>query len=145
MPKTKHGLANTREYRIWWLMISRCHNPDASDYQYYGARGIIVCDEWRSDFMTFLEHVGKRPSPKHSIDRYPDNNGNYEPENVRWSLHKDQMRNYRRNVIIEFGGESLCQADWEKRLGFKHNTLRARLKRGWSVEKALTTPVGAWR
>ena len=91
---TRHGLHGTREYGIWSGMIARCTNPSNTAFGYYGARGITVCDEWRSSFESFLEHIGPRPSPKHSVDRI-NNDGNYEPGNVRWATAKEQANNKR--------------------------------------------------
>ena len=100
----KHG--NTRggrttpEYFIWSTMIQRCHNPNNSKFEYYGGRGIIVCDEWRGPggFEKFLAYIGPRPSSELELDRI-DNDGNYAPENVRWTTHKEQMNNTRQSKI----------------------------------------------
>jgi len=95
---TRHGEARraqrTAEYVCWRAIKARCGNPKSEDYELYGARGIRICDEWRNDFGAFLAHVGRRPSSKHSIDRI-DNNGNYEPGNVRWATPKEQRDNQR--------------------------------------------------
>jgi len=78
----RHGMAHTSEYGIWCNILQRCNNPNDKAFKDYGGRGITICDEWKNDFMAFYNHVGKRPSPKHSIDRI-NNDGNYEPNNVR--------------------------------------------------------------
>ena len=79
-------------------MIQRCENPNVAGYQeYYGGCGVTVCPQWK-DFAVFYADVGPRPSPTHSIDRYPNNDGNYEPGNVRWATPKQQVEN-RRNVL----------------------------------------------
>lgn len=85
----------TAEYRAWVNMNTRCHNPKATRFKNWGGRGITVSDEWHHDFAAFLEHVGRRPSPHHSLDRFPNPDGNYEPGNVRWATAKEQAQNKR--------------------------------------------------
>ena len=96
---TKHGAArtgqNTAEYRAWCSMITRCTNPNRKKWPDYGGRGITVCERWRNSFENFLADMGPRPSPKHSVDRYPNNDGNYEPGNVRWATKAEQANNRR--------------------------------------------------
>lgn len=86
------------EYKAWADMKSRCLNPNDTAFKNYGARGIKVCDRWLGDdgFVNFIADMGRRPSPELSIDRYPDNDGNYEPDNCRWATWSQQMRNRRR-------------------------------------------------
>jgi hypothetical protein len=90
-----HGASYTAEYSIWRGMKDRCGNPNAPKYNLYGGRGIVVCERWAQSFETFLAYMGKRPSPKHSIDRYPNGDGNYEPGNVRWATPSEQNSNRR--------------------------------------------------
>ena len=89
-----HNASNTPEYRTWAGMKNRCLNPNNPRYKSYGGRGISVCSEWIESFSAFLSHVGLKPSPLHSIDRI-NNDGNYEPGNVRWATAKEQARNTR--------------------------------------------------
>lgn len=89
-----HGMTGTPEFLAWYGMKSRCYNENTTDYNIYGGRGIEVCKEWRDDFSAFFSHVGKRPSPNHSIDRI-NTDGNYEPGNVRWETATIQSRNQR--------------------------------------------------
>lgn len=133
---TRHGKASTRLYRVWCSMLQRCSNPNNSRYADYGARGIKVCERWH-DFKNFLADIGERPVGA-SLDRI-DNDGNYEPGNVRLATTAEQMRNTRANVVIEWDGRSMLQTDWAKMLGIKDQTLIKRLKL-WPLEKALTTP-----
>lgn len=88
----RNPLARSPEYRAWDAMKSRCYNPKARGYAGYGGRGIAVCDRWRYSFENFLADMGERPSPEHSLDRI-DNDGNYEPGNVRWATRSEQQRN----------------------------------------------------
>jgi len=95
----KHGHAvrhaRTPEYSAWCALIGRCTNPRNKGWRYYGGRGITVCERWRHDFTAFLADMGPRPSPNHSIDRFPDNDGNYEPGNARWATDQQQNANTR--------------------------------------------------
>jgi hypothetical protein len=138
-----HGLSKSREYHIWQGMHNRCKNPDCEKYPHYGGRGIRVCERWES-FAAFIEDVGLSPSPKHEIERV-DNNGHYEPGNCRWATHKEQMRNTRRNRLITFRGETLPLVVWSERTGLNVPAITHRLKIGWPVELALTTPLGVSR
>jgi hypothetical protein len=99
--KIRHGDSSKRsmgrEYISWLAMKSRCANPRNNRFQYYGARGIKVCDRWQS-YEEFLEDMGRKPSPSHSIDRI-DVNGDYEPDNCRWATPVEQRRN-RRDFVI---------------------------------------------
>lgn len=90
------GHTKTPEYVAWDNMKQRCLNQNRDQYEDYGGRGIEVCARWLHSFENFLADIGRRPSPKHTLDRYPDNDGNYEPGNVRWATRSEQSRNRRR-------------------------------------------------
>jgi hypothetical protein len=101
--KGKHGQIKTAEYRAWVSMKTRCYNPNVREYAKYGGRGIQVHPAWRNSFPQFLKDVGKKPSSEHSLDR-KDNNGHYEPGNVRWATKKQQVANRR------------PRSEWERRV-----------------------------
>jgi hypothetical protein len=138
-----HGLSASREYRIWQGMHARCNNLELEKYHCYGGRGIRVCERWAS-FAAFIEDMGMSSSPKHEIERI-DNNGHYEPGNCRWATRKEQMRNTRKNRLITFRGETLPLIVWSERTGLSVSAITHRLKVGWSVELALTTPLDVCR
>lgn len=90
-----HGMSHLPEYMIWKLMKQRCYWRAHRYFKDYGGRGIRVCARWRKSFANFLADVGHRPTPRHSLDRYPDNDGDYKPTNVRWATPKQQAANKR--------------------------------------------------
>lgn len=145
---TRHGdtrsYKQTTEYRIWACMISRCGNQNDKGWYRYGGRGITVCEEWRRDYSSFLADVGRRPTRAHSLDRI-NNDGNYEPGNVRWATRSQQRRNNSENTILEVGGRRMCLADWAEEVGLGRECLRGRLRLGWPPEEALFTKLGATR
>lgn len=136
----RHGGRHTPEYSVWGHMIRRCHRPAAVGYRNYGARGISVCPEWRNSFAAFLRDVGPRPSPKHTLDRI-NNDGHYEPGNVRWTTRKAQMRNTRVNLVIDYNGQSKTLVEWSESLGVNYHTLHARVRRGWPIDRVLGTTI----
>lgn len=140
---TTHGKSNTPEYRCWLHMNERCNNSNSPDYPDYGGRGITVCERWRGPhgFENFLADLGPRPSLTHSVGR-KENDGPYSPENTFWATPQEQGRNKRSNYLITWMGRAQCLVAWAKELKIHPQTLRDRLEvSGWSVEKAMTTPV----
>lgn len=135
-----HGKTSTPEYAIWCAIIARCFNPNYKRFSGYGGRGITLCDRWRNSFEAFLSDMGTRPSPQHSIDRFPDNDGNYEPGNCRWATRREQSRNTRRTRMLTFRGQTKCLSDWAAELGVSYLMILKRLKRGWTIEMALSVP-----
>lgn len=129
----------SREYHSWRSMKDRCYRPDNKKYKYYGGKGVTVCDEWNESFAKFHEDMGDRP-PGMSIDRI-DSLGNYNKANCKWSTRAEQARNTSSNRMIEFRGRTQCLMDWAGGDRSVYATLFYRLKRIWSVEKTLTTPI----
>jgi hypothetical protein len=120
-------------------MLKRCRNPRHPLFPRWGGRGITVCERW-SSYEQFFADVGTCP-PGHTLERI-NNNGNYEASNVRWATSAEQQRNTRRNRWLTHDGVTLCLTDWAIKLGFKTSAaLAKRLTTGWSVDRALTTPV----
>src|ERR1700677_734296 len=119
----RHGAcfngSQTPEYRSWHHMQIRCYLQTDKNFFRYGARGVRVADEWRGPggFERFLAHIGPRPTPTHSVDRFPDRNGNYEPGNVRWATDIEQTENRDCTIYIEVNGDRQSVAEWSKRSG----------------------------
>lgn len=134
-----HGLSRTPEYAIWLAMKDRCLNVNNQHYSDYGGRGIKVCDSWLNSFQNFISDIGFRPSKNHSIDRYPNNNGNYEPTNIRWATQSEQMRNVRNNRLLTYNGETKTLVEWSEIIGMSITGLSWRIdKLKWPLERALT-------
>jgi len=133
---TKHGGFGTSEYNIWRRMIERCRNPNEKSWSRYGGRGIKVCERWVRDFSAFLDDVGSRPGEEMTLDRI-DNDGNYEPGNVRWATAKQQHRNRNDNRVLAVDGKALCVAEWAEVSGTNPSTIRVRLHRGWGARDAV--------
>lgn len=134
--QTRGGVL-TPEYRSWRKIKERCFNPKDKGFALYSQRG--MWPPWRTDFLAFLEHIGPRPSPWHSVERI-DNTKGYIPGNVRWATAGEQANNTRRNVWLEHDGRRLTVAQWARALGMSQYTIHDRLKSGWSPERALTEP-----
>lgn len=139
---TIHGYSKSRVYKIWKGIVKRCCNSNASGYYNYGERGIKVCDRWLN-FENFLEDMGE-PKEGESIDRI-NNNGNYEQSNCRWATKTTQMRNFRRNKLVEYNGEVHCLSEWEEILEINRGVLGYRLSHGWPIDKAFTAPIRKMR
>jgi len=134
-----HGGCKSKTYRVWLAMRQRCENPKNSAFHNYGGRGIKVCDRW-NDYAAFLADMGEAP-PKKWVDRL-DNERDYEPGNCEWATVKKNQNNKRTNRVLEFDGRKQTIAQWAEEVGLVYRTLNNRINRGWSVERALTEPVG---
>jgi len=130
----------TPEYRAWGHLLNRCSATHHAHERYHD-RGITVCDEWTGagGFQVFLEHVGRRPSPRHSLDRI-DNEKGYEPGNVRWATKRQQAANRVDTVMLTIDGETKCIAEWARVSPVSDPAIRARLRAGWPVEDAVFSP-----
>lgn len=140
MRERRHGKHNSPEYVAWASMKMRCYNPNGSEYHNYGGRGITVCERWACSFEAFLEDMGPRPSSNHSIDRFPDKDGNYEPSNCRWATPVEQSRNRRGLRLLTCRGRSLCIAEWSEISGVHKDVIRQRIRWRWLAEEAIFTP-----
>lgn len=140
----KHGHSKHPLYYVWHTMIARCHKPTSAAYQYYGARGIQVCERWRSDFSAFAEDVGSRPVGL-QLDRI-DNDGDYEPGNVRWANARTQLANRRPSKpraqkTFDLDGESLTLREISDISGVGYGALYSRIHSGMTVQDAIAKPV----
>jgi len=137
-----HGMDGTKIYHLYYGIIKRCYNKNAANYHMYGGRGIGVCDEWRfgcddkTGFECFYRDMGERPDGM-SLDRI-DNLSDYSPSNCCWATFKKQANNRRDNKILTLNGISHTQSEWSDITGIKSYTISYRLKKGWSIEQALT-------
>jgi hypothetical protein len=132
-------LINLKLARTWVSMVDRCYNSDSTAYCWYGERGIAVCDRWLQDICNFIVDMGHPPTLKHSIDRI-DCNVNYEPSNCRWATQAEQNNNTRRSRMITWNNKTQSIRDWAKEYDIGTRAVSERLRRGWDIEKSLTTP-----
>lgn len=142
--RSTHGEINTRRYKTWCGIIQRCNNPENSGFKNYGGRGIKVFQKWLS-YEGFAEDVSHPPQGRYSLDRI-DNDGDYEPGNVRWATAREQGRNRRFLRLVDYGGETLCLTEAAERAAISYRAVHHRIAAlGWTPEKALQTPVRAIR
>ena len=135
-----HGKTETTLYSKYEGMKRRCYNPKDERFKHYGERGITVCQEWLDNFMNFYNWAIQNGYKKNlSIDRI-DVNGNYCPDNCRWVNHKTQACNRRTNLKLTYNNQTLCIKEWAEKYNIKYTTLLHRIKRNWSIERALNTP-----
>lgn len=127
-------------YKAWWNMIRRCTNPSDAGYKDYGARGISVCQRWMNSFDNFYADIEPRPSSRHTLDRI-NNDGNYEPGNLKWSTRQEQARNRRSNRRVTIDGETKTIAEWSEERLVDYELLWTRItRRGWDPKRAVETP-----
>ena len=138
--KKNKFVQNKRLYRIWIDMKRRCYSTKRISYKYYGQKGICICDEWKNSFKAFQDWaLNNGYEDTLSIDRI-NNNGNYEPSNCRWATIKQQNNNMSTNHYIEYNNEKYTLKQLCEKYNFDYDLTRNRLKYGWTLEKAITTP-----
>lgn len=133
----KHGATGTPIYNIWKSIKQRTCNPNNADYPAYGGKNIQMFDEWKNSFESFQVDMGPRPSEKHSIDRYPNNSGNYEPGNCRWATQEEQANNKSNNVRYLFEGVEQTVVKIAEKEGISKESLRKRLSQGQNIETVI--------
>jgi hypothetical protein len=140
-----HELSNSRLYKIYRGMISRCYKDYSSNYDRYGGRGITICQEWLDDFMNFYNWAMENGySDDLSIDRI-DPNGIYCPENCRWANAKKQANNTRSTIFLTYKGETKPASEWSEITGINRNAITRRKRNGWTDEECLTIKIGERR
>lgn len=133
-----HGMTKTRIYKEWLSMKQRCSDLKVDSYIFYGARGITVCAEWLNDFQAFCDWaMANGYSDDLTLDRI-DPNGNYEPSNCRWITMKEQQNNRRSNHYITHDDRTQTAQQWGEETGISAGTILMRIRRGWSIDRALT-------
>ena len=133
-----HGMSTSRQYRIWNAMKERCQCTTNKQYKDYGERGIVVCDEWKDSFESFYDWAMSNGYADHlTLDRI-DTNGNYCPDNCRWSTSKEQNSNKRNNHILTHNGKSQTIQQWSEETGIPFTTLLYRVTNDWPIESVLT-------
>lgn len=134
-----HGMSKVLEYSKWKGMKARCR--DAKEVHHHG-KGIHVCSEWINDFPRFYAHIGPMPTPQHTVDRWPDANGNYESGNVRWATAKQQANNRCTNRMVVYRGAEMTFAEALDASGHivSQSLAWTRVDWGWEVDRALDTP-----
>lgn len=152
----KHGMSGEPEFYVWQQMKDRCSNPNAPSFHDYGERGIRVCTRWFNSFTDFLSDMGRRTTPRHSIER-KDNNGNYScgkceecaanhwPTNCKWATWDEQANNRRSSHLITAFGKTMTRTRWAKETGISVTAIYGRMKSGWwTAEQALSIPSNTW-
>jgi hypothetical protein len=136
----KHGLHGALTYSRWKSMMARCYQANASNYKYYGAKGITVWEPWRTSFATFLADMGECPCKDMTVERL-DNEIGYRPDNCIWATKADQNKHRSHCVPLTYSGRTMNLSDWAVEINISTNALAMRIRLGWSVERALTQPL----
>lgn len=137
----KHGMWQTKEYRAWHAMKDRCTCKTHKYYDYYGGRGINICNEWLESFENFFRDMGYATTKTHSLDRI-DNNKGYYKENCRWATKREQVVNRRNTAMLTYNGVTKPIIDWAEEYNLTANAIKKRIKNfNWDIETALKTPL----
>ncbi len=137
MKHEMHGKRKTRLYSIWANIKTRCYNVKDPHFSRWGGKGVVMCEEWKNSFQAFYDWaISNGYSDNLTIDRI-NNNGNYEPSNCRWATIEEQNRNKRNVRFITCNGKTQTIGQWTKELGLGKETIRERLKRGWTESEAI--------
>lgn len=141
---TQNNESRERLHNIWYLMKYRCENPDCDAYHNYGGRGIRVCEEWNNDQIGYFAFkkwaLENGYAPNLQIDRI-NNNGDYTPENCRWTDAVEQANNKRVNVMFTYHGETKTAAQWAKEIGMSYKVFMRRVYLGWDIERIIEQPI----
>lgn len=129
-PRRTHGGSKDLAYASWVAMLHRCENPQRTKFDCHGGRGIKVCKRWHK-YENFLKDMGPRESTAFSIERR-NNNGDYKPSNCYWATRKEQCRNRRNNVWLQYAGKKQTLTEWALEVGLTQSTLNWRRQQGWS-------------
>lgn len=141
--RTKHGMSDTDEFKIWTGILTRCLNKNSQAYSSYGAKGIDICDRWKESFESFFNDMGHRPSKNHSIDRI-DNEKGYSPSNCRWATKLEQARNKRRTLKAELNGELKPITQIAEEHGVTASSVRYRFSRGKTGRGLIEPPAAKY-
>lgn len=136
-----HGLSGHRFYPVWRDMMNRCHSPRNKFYKDYGGRGVVVCEEWKTPakFLVWCEEQDFQTGM--SLDRYPDVDGPYSPDNCRFATPAQQNRNMRSNIWVQHNGERLIFKDFVAKYGVvSYECAKARYRDGSDPITAALTP-----
>ena len=135
----RHGKYNTPTYKAWGAMKKRCDDPQNGAWRHYGGRGISYDPRWK-DFTNFLADMGMRPAPNDELDRI-NNNGNYCKENCRWVTRQQNLNNTRVNHVVVYNGQQMTASELARQVGLRPNRLLARLRAGFTLERAISMPL----
>lgn len=131
--------SKTRLYRIWQNMKNRCRNENVDRFERYGGRGISICKEWHEFDNFYKWSMDNGYNDELTIDRI-DNDGDYNPENCKWSTQREQARNRSTTVKVERNGITKPLREWCEIEGVGFNMVYKRIRRGWDIEDAINIP-----